>query len=140
MDEAKKDEVYVPSVPHILPFARMARDSDFVRDVLVFEEKKRMKPRMSWYDPYDTTWVPSGWFTDGGGSRAHFFLHTPGLVFTLRRLDSTLFQKPLTTNIRLRTPPRVLCAYISTLYTSVEAPVYLWRRANEEKKKKRKKK
>ena len=65
MEEAKKDEVYVPSVPHVLPFARMARDSDFVRDVLIFEEKKRMKPRMSWYDPYDTTWVPNGWFQDG---------------------------------------------------------------------------
>lgn len=55
----------MPSVPHIFPVTRMARDSPFVRDVLVFDERQRLKPRMSWYDPYDTTWVPSGWFADG---------------------------------------------------------------------------
>lgn len=57
--------MYVPSIPHVLPVTRMVRDNDKIRDVLVFDEKKRMKPRLSWYDPYDTTWVPNGWFTDG---------------------------------------------------------------------------
>lgn len=57
--------VYVPSVPHIFPVARLASNNAFIRDVLVFDEAKRIKPRLSWYDPYDTTWVPSGWFTEG---------------------------------------------------------------------------
>lgn len=58
--------VYVPSVPHIFPVARLASNNAFIRDVLVFDEAKRIKPRLSWYDPYDTTWVPSGWFTEVG--------------------------------------------------------------------------
>ena len=28
-------------------------------------EKKKVKPRLSWYDPYDKTWVPNNWFQDG---------------------------------------------------------------------------
>lgn len=64
-DATLEPELYVPSVPHLLPVTRLARDSDFLRDVLVFEESKRVKPRLSWYDPYDTTWVPNSWFTEG---------------------------------------------------------------------------
>jgi hypothetical protein len=43
----------------------LAAKSEFVRDVLVVDESKRVKPRLSWYDPYDTSWVPTGWFKDG---------------------------------------------------------------------------
>lgn len=62
---AEKQELYVPNVPHILPITKWASHNETLRDVLVFEEEKRIKPRLSWYDPYDTTWVPNGWFTDG---------------------------------------------------------------------------
>jgi hypothetical protein len=61
----EKDELYIPQLPHALPISRFARDNQFIRDVLVIDEKKRVKPRLSWYDPYDTTWVPSGWFAEG---------------------------------------------------------------------------
>ena len=65
LDETKKNEMYVPEIPHAFPITRWARDSEFIRNVLVIDEKKRVKPRLSWYDPYDTTWVPSGWFSEG---------------------------------------------------------------------------
>jgi hypothetical protein len=61
----KEDTIYVPELPHIFPIARLAAKSEFVRDVLVVDESKRVKPRLSWYDPYDTSWVPTGWFKDG---------------------------------------------------------------------------
>ena len=57
--------MYVPGVPHVLPVTRWACDNAFIREVLIYDEKKRQKPRLSWYDPYDTTWVPNGWFSDG---------------------------------------------------------------------------
>jgi|TARA_B110000967_G_scaffold134146_1_gene136968 hypothetical protein len=60
-----KNEIYIPELPHALPFSRWASDNAFIRDVLVIDEKKRIKPRLSWYDPYDTTWVPTGWFAEG---------------------------------------------------------------------------
>lgn len=64
-DAKKTSEVFVPSIPHALPVTRWARDSEFIRSVLLVDERKRVKPRLSWYDPYDTTWVPSGWFAEG---------------------------------------------------------------------------
>jgi hypothetical protein len=64
-DSDEPPEVYVPGVPHVLPVTRWARDNAFIREVLIYDEKKRQKPRLSWYDPYDTTWVPNGWFSDG---------------------------------------------------------------------------
>ena len=64
-DGKKTSELFVPTIPHALPVARWARDNEFIRSVLVIDEKKRVKPRLSWYDPYDTTWVPSGWFAEG---------------------------------------------------------------------------
>ena len=48
----KEDTIYVPELPHIFPIARLAAKSEFVRDVLVVDESKRVKPRLSWYDPY----------------------------------------------------------------------------------------
>ncbi len=42
-------ELYVPDIPVFLCAARMARDSAYVRSVLVHDERKpRMKPRLSW--------------------------------------------------------------------------------------------
>ena len=64
-DAKKTSEVFVPSIPHALPVTRWARDSEFIRSVLLVDERKRVKPRLSWYDPYDTTWVPNGWFAEG---------------------------------------------------------------------------
>ena len=64
-DAKKTSELFVPTIPHALPITRWARDNEFIRSVLVIDEKKRVKPRLSWYDPYDTTWVPSGWFAEG---------------------------------------------------------------------------
>jgi len=59
-------EVYVPDIPAFLCAARMARDSEYVRSVLVHDERKpRMKPRLSWYDATDASWVPRGWYEDG---------------------------------------------------------------------------
>ena len=54
-----------PKNPHALPISRMAKDNAFLRDVLIYDEKKKVKPRLSWYDPYDKTWVPNNWFQDG---------------------------------------------------------------------------
>ena len=62
---AKPEEVYVPSIPHLLPVTRVARDNEWLRSVLIVDETKRVKPRLSWYDPYDSSWAPSGWFKDG---------------------------------------------------------------------------
>ena len=60
------DELYVPDIPVFLCAARMARDSAYVRSVLVHDERKpRMKPRLSWYDATDASWAPRGWFEDG---------------------------------------------------------------------------
>ena len=64
-DASKTSEVFVPSIPHALPVTRWARDSEFIRSVLLVDERKRVKPRLSWYDPYDTTWIPNGWFAEG---------------------------------------------------------------------------
>ena len=63
--QLKNEDIYVPKIPHALPITRMAKDSAFLRDVLIYDEKKKVKPRLSWYDPYDKTWVPNNWFQDG---------------------------------------------------------------------------
>ena len=57
--------LFVPYVPCFLPFAKAARDHPYVREVLVYDPSKARKPRLSWYNPYDTTFVPSGWFQEG---------------------------------------------------------------------------
>ena len=61
---AERKEVFVPDLPVFLPVSRWARDNDFIGRAH-HDEAKRTKPRLSWYDPYDTTWVPTGWFSDG---------------------------------------------------------------------------
>ena len=59
-------ELYVPDIPAFLCAARMARDSAYVRSVLVHDERKpRVRPRLSWYDATDASWAPRGWFEDG---------------------------------------------------------------------------
>ena len=58
-------DIYVPKIPHALPISRMAKDNAFLRDVLIYDEKKKVKPRLSWYDPYDKTWGPNNWLQDG---------------------------------------------------------------------------
>ena len=58
-------DIYVPKIPRALPITRMVKDNAFLRDVLIYDEKKKVKPRLSWYDPYDKTWVPNNWFQDG---------------------------------------------------------------------------
>jgi len=61
----KKQDLYIPNIPPVLPITKWASQSERLREYLVFEEEKRMKPRLSWYDPTDTSWVPHGWFKDG---------------------------------------------------------------------------
>lgn len=60
------NELYVPSIPSFLCATRLARDSEFMRNVLVVDERApRTKPRLSWYDARDESWVPRGWYSDG---------------------------------------------------------------------------
>jgi len=61
----KDKPLYVPSVPVICPMAKLARDNETVRKVLIYEEERdTIKPRLSWYHP-DDSMVPRGWFKDG---------------------------------------------------------------------------
>lgn len=61
-----RGDVYVPDIPVFLCATRLARDSPYVRSVLVHDERApRTKPRLSWYDARDDSWVPRGWFDDG---------------------------------------------------------------------------
>jgi len=58
--------LFVPELPRVLLVSRLASQSDLLRSVLVVDTNKpAVKPRLSWYNPYDTTWIPSGWFADG---------------------------------------------------------------------------
>ena len=59
------NKVFIPKIPHIFPVTRMVRDNMFVRDVLIYDETKKIQPRLSWYDPLDKSWVPNNWFQDG---------------------------------------------------------------------------
>mmetsp|Transcript_6671 Transcript_6671/g.24282 ORF Transcript_6671/g.24282 Transcript_6671/m.24282 type:complete len:177 (-) Transcript_6671:884-1414(-) len=60
------NELYVPSIPSFLCATRLVRDSEFMRNVLVVDERApRTKPRLSWYDARDESWVPRGWYSDG---------------------------------------------------------------------------
>lgn len=59
------EQIYEPSIPHVLPVTRLFMENETIRDVLIFDETKRQKPRLSWYNPYDTTWAPTDWFSDG---------------------------------------------------------------------------
>eukprot|EP00227_Mantoniella_beaufortii_P007660 CAMPEP_0197592286 /NCGR_PEP_ID=MMETSP1326-20131121/15011_1 /TAXON_ID=1155430 /ORGANISM="Genus nov. species nov., Strain RCC2288" /LENGTH=227 /DNA_ID=CAMNT_0043157971 /DNA_START=123 /DNA_END=806 /DNA_ORIENTATION=- len=59
------DQVYAPYLPPCLPVTRWARDNDFLRSVLIVDDYKRLKPRLTWYDPCEKCWVPDDWFTDG---------------------------------------------------------------------------
>jgi len=63
---AKDKPLYVPHVPMLCPISKLARDSETVREVLIFNQEKDggLKPRMSWYHP-DDTMVPRGWFQEG---------------------------------------------------------------------------
>lgn len=60
-----KSAIFIPYIPFILPVTKVLRDNEFVRSVLIVDESKPVKPRLSWYDPDNNSWVPKGWFTDG---------------------------------------------------------------------------
>jgi len=64
--KSKDIPLFVPPVPHFLPVARMVRDSETWREILVYDDEKHgnIKPRLSWYHPEDTI-IPRGWFKDG---------------------------------------------------------------------------
>jgi len=64
-ESAAPTELYVPEVPHLFPISRVMKDNEWLRSVLVVDETKRVKPRLSWYDPYDSSWAPAGWFKEG---------------------------------------------------------------------------
>jgi len=65
-ENAAGTELYVPDIPVFLCATRLVRDSAFVRSVLVHDERApRTKPRLSWYDARDDSWVPRGWYADG---------------------------------------------------------------------------
>ena len=53
-----------PQVPHFLPLTRWAAKNEQVRETLIVDEKRRQRPRLSWYHPEDSM-VPRGWFIKG---------------------------------------------------------------------------
>lgn len=59
-------DVYVPNLPRLLCLSRAAAASPLLRDLLVVRDgAPAIKPRLSWYNPFDTTWFPTGWLEDG---------------------------------------------------------------------------
>ena len=54
---------------------RDSYDSDFVRSVLIYDESPRKKPRLSWYDPQDDSWIPQGWYTEGLKADLKFYFN-----------------------------------------------------------------
>jgi hypothetical protein len=81
--QAKSNELYVPSIPHLLPVARWARNNAMVRDVLVYDDAAvEVKPRLSWYHP-DDRMVPRNWFQEGlAADFAHYYKDTMALSDT----------------------------------------------------------
>ena len=71
--EGAPDKIYEPNLPHLLPVSRLMMQNDTIRDMLIFDETKRQKPRLSWYNPYDTTWAPTDWFSDGIMADMHHY-------------------------------------------------------------------
>ncbi len=68
--------LYVPDIPIFLCATRFVRDSDFVRSVLIYDERApRKKPRLSWYDPQDDSWIPQGWYTEGLKADLKFYFN-----------------------------------------------------------------
>lgn len=62
---AEEAEPFVPPVPHLLPFTRLAASSTEFRSTFIAEPPKdRKKVRLSWYHP-DDTMVPRDWFRGG---------------------------------------------------------------------------
>ncbi|CAL8462580.1 g2113 [Coccomyxa elongata] len=58
-------EVFVPKIPHVLPFTRWAAQNKTFQSTFIAEEpKERKKARLSWYHP-DDTMVPRDWFRGG---------------------------------------------------------------------------
>lgn len=73
-ENAAETELYVPDIPMFLCATRLVRDSAFVRSVLVHDERApRTKPRLSWYDARDNSWVPRGWYADGLKADLEFY-------------------------------------------------------------------
>ena len=59
------NKIFIPKIPYIFPVTRMVRDNTFVRDVLIYDETKKIHPRLSRYDPNDKSRIPKNWFQDG---------------------------------------------------------------------------
>jgi hypothetical protein len=73
-ENAAETGLYVPDIPMFLCATRLVRDSAFVRSVLVHDERApRTKPRLSWYDARDNSWVPRGWYADGLKADLEFY-------------------------------------------------------------------
>ena len=65
MKKSKSSEnLYIPQVPFFCPLTKKIRDNDYVREVLIHDENKQIKPRLTWYDPNDEM-IPTDWFMDG---------------------------------------------------------------------------
>ena len=78
INNTKMNKVFVPNIPKVLPITRMIRDNTFIRDVLIYDENKRVVPRLSWYDPHDKSWIPKNWFQDGlAADMKYYFPKTP---------------------------------------------------------------
>lgn len=65
MKKSKSSEnLYIPQVPFFCPLTKQLRDNEYVREVLIYDENKKVKPRLTWYEPNDKM-IPTDWFVDG---------------------------------------------------------------------------
>ena len=65
--------MFVPRLPRILKLSRKVRDSEYVRSILIVNEKNRLKPLFSWYNPNEPTWIPQGWTQETKRSLEYYF-------------------------------------------------------------------
>ena len=65
--------IFVPTLPRILNLSRKVRDSEYARSILIVNEKTKVKPLFSWYNPYERTWVPQGWAQETQKTLHHYF-------------------------------------------------------------------
>lgn len=65
MKKSKSSEnLYIPQVPFFCPVTKKLRDNELVREILIYDKSKPIKPRLTWYDPNDNI-IPNNWFVDG---------------------------------------------------------------------------
>lgn len=68
------DNLYVPQVPFFCPLTKQLRDNEYVRDVLVHDNTKHVKPRLTWYNPNGEI-IPTDWFIDGIYSDLQYYFN-----------------------------------------------------------------